>query len=206
MEITLMPSRPRTSTSVRRPARVAAVTGTTTLLAAALFGGVAYADIPGAGGVYTGCYSAGSGTLRVIDDEAGQRCRAGERTVTWSQAGQPGPIGPQGRAGSQGDAGLPATKLFAFVDVDGTLVRERSSGAVSASPRATPGYFDVVFDRDVSKCVFLATTEPRGALFGIARGYANVFQSPTAPNTVSVLTTNSGGQDLAFSFHLAVFC
>ncbi|WP_225101820.1 hypothetical protein [Streptomyces sp. CoH27] len=66
-------------------------------LTTTLLGGVARADIPGVNGVYTGCYSRTNGVLRLIDFEAGQRCRPGETTVTWNQTGPQGPAGPQGR-------------------------------------------------------------------------------------------------------------
>src|SRR5262249_10342938 len=128
------------------------------------------------------------------------------------QAGQAGPQGPQGPAGPQGaqgpkgDPGAPATKLFAFVERDGVLVADRSSGATSVST-SSDGFFTVEFNQDGSKCVFHATTEPIGSAVGIFRGYANVFRDGNQPNnTVSVLTTNSGGQTFGFDFHLAVFC
>ncbi|MGW2275481.1 hypothetical protein [Streptomyces yangpuensis] len=69
--------------------------------------GAAHADIPGANGVYTGCYSRVTGSLRVIDFEAGQRCRTllGENTVTWSQTGPKGATGATGATGPTGAAG-----------------------------------------------------------------------------------------------------
>lgn len=96
--------------SGRRPARLGAIAAGTLGLTVSVLGGVAHADIPGAGGVYTGCYTSNSGVLRVIDFEAGQRCRANELKVTWNQTGQPGPTGPagpQGGTGAQGPAGPP---------------------------------------------------------------------------------------------------
>ncbi|WP_329580401.1 hypothetical protein [Streptomyces sp. NBC_01361] len=73
-------------------------------------GGVAHADIPGAGGVYTGCYNRSTGALRVIDFEAGQRCRSGELTVRWNQTGPTGPTGPKGDIGPQGPQGIQGPK------------------------------------------------------------------------------------------------
>jgi hypothetical protein len=67
------------------------------LIIAALFvivaGGIAYAAIPSADGTISGCYRTIDGTLRVIDAEAGQTCRSGEKPLTWSQTGPPGPPG-----------------------------------------------------------------------------------------------------------------
>lgn len=89
----------------RRSARLGAIAAAALGLTASMLGGVAHADIPGAGGVYTGCYSRSSGVLRVIDFEAGQRCRSGELTVRWNQTGPTGPTGPQGLQGIQGPKG-----------------------------------------------------------------------------------------------------
>src|SRR5262245_28247675 len=175
-------------------------------LTAGVFGGMAHAHIPDANGLYTACYTPGTaGGVRLIDYEAGQRCRPNERTVTWNEAGQTGPAGQQGSQGPQGEPGAPATKLFAFVERDGVLVANRSSGAISAST-SSDGFFTVEFNQDVSKCVLLATTEPIGSGVGIFRGYANVFHDDSQPTRVFVLTTNSGGQTLGFDFNLAVFC
>ena len=71
--------------------------------------------IPNALGIYTGCYSASTGDLRLIAGSQG--CRSAERRVTWNRRGQrgplgregepgaPGPSGPQGAMGSQGSSG-----------------------------------------------------------------------------------------------------
>lgn len=55
-----------------------------------LTAGIAWAAIPGGGGVFTGCYSTTSspvGRLRVIDPSAGQACLAGENQITWNAKG-----------------------------------------------------------------------------------------------------------------------
>ena len=59
-------------------------------MALVLAGGVAWAAIPSAAGVYTGCYSTTSnpvGRLRVIDPSAGQACVSGETQITWNAKG-----------------------------------------------------------------------------------------------------------------------
>jgi hypothetical protein len=61
-------------------------------------GGIAYAAIPGADGTISGCYKTSDGTLRVIDAEAGQTCKANETPIAWSQTGPPGPPGPPGES------------------------------------------------------------------------------------------------------------
>ena len=58
---------------------------------AALLGGIAWAAIPGTtSGQIAACYPTSGpakGQLRVIDYQSGQRCRAGERLLRWSQRG-----------------------------------------------------------------------------------------------------------------------
>lgn len=79
------------------------VLGVTTLLA----GGVAYAAIPGAGGVIHACYNTNPnayGALRVIDADAGASCSKNETAVSFNQTG---PQGPKGDKGEKGDACLP---------------------------------------------------------------------------------------------------
>jgi hypothetical protein len=67
-------------------------------------GGVAYATIPGSGGLVSGCYSKKDGTLRVIDSSTGQ-CKIGEAALNWNQTGPQGPKGDAGPAGPQGTQG-----------------------------------------------------------------------------------------------------
>ncbi|MET8945838.1 hypothetical protein ABZX30_20200 [Streptomyces sp. NPDC004542] len=55
-----------------------------------------------ADGTIQGCVNA-SGHLRLV--EAGSACRSDERSVTWAQAGPPGPAGAKGDTGAQGPAG-----------------------------------------------------------------------------------------------------
>jgi hypothetical protein len=63
----------------------------------------AWAAIPDAGGVFTACVKDGKGTVRLIDFEAGERCRAAETATTWNEQG---PQGPHGEPGPQGEPGL----------------------------------------------------------------------------------------------------
>jgi hypothetical protein len=67
--------------------------------------GVAWAAVPGAGGLISGCYEDRSGILRVIDAEAGKNCRPDETAIGWNQQGPKGDIGPQGPPGVQGSPG-----------------------------------------------------------------------------------------------------
>jgi hypothetical protein len=71
--------------------------------------GVAYAGIPGIGGVIHGCYVPASGTLRVIDNTQAS-CKPQETALDWNQTGPPGPKGDQGAPGPKGDPGIPGPK------------------------------------------------------------------------------------------------
>jgi hypothetical protein len=90
-----------TSKLSRRRQRIA-------ILAAAVIasGVIAYANIPGANGVVSGCRNTSTGDLRVIDAEAGDKCDSRtELPLNWSQTGPQGPQGPAGPQGPQGPQG-----------------------------------------------------------------------------------------------------
>ena len=80
----------------------ACVASTATAL---IVGGIAYATIPAANGVITGCYNKTSGALRVIDP-SNTSCVAGTQTqLKWNQRGTPGAPGAAGAAGGTGAPG-----------------------------------------------------------------------------------------------------
>src|SRR3954454_14664 len=68
-------------------------------------GAVALAAIPDSSGVIHGCYQKNVGNLRVIDPDAGDKCRPPEITISWNQTGPVGPVGPQGPKGDTGATG-----------------------------------------------------------------------------------------------------
>lgn len=83
--------------------------------AAGVVAGVAWATIPGSGGVIQGCYQKNVGNLRVV--EASSDCKPSELSVSWNQKGEKGdtgavgpigatgPPGPKGEQGDKGDKG-----------------------------------------------------------------------------------------------------
>lgn len=88
----------------RRSVALGALAGA---LVTGLVGTVAWAAIPGEGGVVQACYRKAGGNLRVIDAARGQRCRAGvEKALSWNQVGRPGLRGPAGEDGEDGADGL----------------------------------------------------------------------------------------------------
>ena len=118
--------------SASRPLRVALV-----VLCLGAAATAAWAAIPGAGGVITGCYKNGHGQLRVIDEA--DSCLPSETELTWSQTGPAGPQGPQGPPGPQGPQGPPGvpppvldrtlwiSPLDASADATSTLMFDRGS-------------------------------------------------------------------------------
>jgi hypothetical protein len=83
----------------------------TALAAAVLLGGSsALASVPDPGGVIHGCYKSSppvhGASLKVIDTGAGGACGAGQKSLTWNQAGPQGATGPQGPAGAAGVSGF----------------------------------------------------------------------------------------------------
>jgi len=82
---------------------------------------VAFATIPGPGGVVNACYKIKKGALRVIDP-AIDTCTIREQSIQWTQTGVQGPQGdpgPQGDLGPQGPAGDPGPQGPAGSSSDG---------------------------------------------------------------------------------------
>ncbi len=74
-------------------------------LATALVGGIAWAAIPGPGGVIQGCYDNG-GNLKVVD---ALPCPKNWTPLQWNQSGPPGANGMNGTNGEDGQDGVSPT-------------------------------------------------------------------------------------------------
>jgi hypothetical protein len=78
--------------------------------AALLVGGIAWAAIPGEGGVINACYGKVGGVVRVIDTAKREKCVAGlEVPFSWNQQGPKGDPGIPGRDGEDGAEGVDPT-------------------------------------------------------------------------------------------------
>jgi hypothetical protein len=135
---------------------------------------------------------------------AGPRGFRGFRGFTGAKgpAGPAGPAGAAGAAGAAGPKGDSATGMWAVVDQNGTLIRNK--GVASALKIAT-GDYQVVFNQDVTGCSYQATVGGPGTT--VEFGMAAVAQRINVAAAVEVKTFNSVGGGLAdHSFHLAVFC
>ena len=63
-------------------------------------GGIAYAAIPGSGGVFHACYKTSGGQVRLVNSASD--CSASEAATQWNQTGQTGLAGPTGPTGISG--------------------------------------------------------------------------------------------------------
>jgi hypothetical protein len=133
--------------------------------------------------------------LRALRGRTGARGPAGLH-------GHPGQAGPRGETCSRGEAGPSAAALWAVVKGDGGL--SRGAGAVSSS-QVEPGRFEVLFNRDVSQCAYIATLGSPGSSLPHA-GDIGVSGGAKGVNAVFVRTRSAAGEETGESFHLAVFC
>ncbi len=141
------------------------------------------------------------------------RCRKGERRLSWGTSGPAGRDGAQGargengvrgEAGAEGEVAPPQTTLWAVVNIKGELVRG-GGATVSATALLEPGAYEVVFNRNVSGCAYIATlgSPEAGSAFA---GMVAVATRLGNPDAVFVQTFAEKGKPMAQSFHLAVFC
>ena len=137
------------------------------------------------------------------------------KTARTSLKGNRGPTGPSGAQGAQGAQGATgamgaqgvqgvpgqtATKSFAAVDADGTLLK--SSGVTLAS-HVNPGAYRLSFNTDITNCVYLATG---GRDDNVLVDDYHLYTSRTATNTVNVVVLDQNNDPLDRPFYLAVFC
>ena len=118
-------------------------------------------------------------------------------------AGPAGPTGATGPQGPQGPAGQSATVHWAVVSgTNGALSRGSN---VTSTTRTGVGTYRVVFNRDVSNCMYLGTVGSTGTAAETQGDVttAGITGDPTAV-AVTIFSRNGTAQD--HSFHLAVFC
>lgn len=100
------------------------------------------------------------------------------------------------------DGTLGMALLSAAVNTNGTLAR--GSGVTSTTNLAV-GLYQIIFDRNVTQCVYVATIGDPGP--GAAGpGQIDVAQLGNNARGVFLRTSNSAGAVTNLSFHLLVFC
>jgi hypothetical protein len=96
--------------------------GTALGLGLGMLGSLAYAAIPGSGGLISACASnagfEGQHVVTLLDTAQKSACASGQHLVTWGQAGPQGPQGPQGPKGDPGATHIIArsTTIASFRD------------------------------------------------------------------------------------------
>jgi hypothetical protein len=93
--------------------------------------------------------------------------------------------------------------LWAIVRSDGTLAR--GSHVASTARIAVNGWFEVLFDRDVTGCSYQATIGDPGTT-GPNGGVVSVAARGGKPHGVWIRTADTGDTPTYRGFHLAVFC
>jgi hypothetical protein len=96
-----------------------------------------------------------------------------------------------------------ACTLFAVLNPDGS--RARGFGAVS-SQRFAVGQYEVVFNRDVTGCAYIATIGLSGSSGASPSGEITVVGRFGNANGVFLTTHDSAGNFADRGFHLAVHC
>jgi hypothetical protein len=92
--------------------------------------------------------------------------------------------------------------LWAVVESAGKIVR--GSGTVSSQAFA-PGVYEVIFNRDITKCAYIAVLGDPG--HGVApSGLIGVASRELNANGVFFETFNGKEEITAHPFHVAVFC
>ena len=84
----------------------------------------------------------------------------------------------------------------------GATVRSRG---VTSSAQTGTGQYEVIFDRDVRQCVYVATLGDESAA-GPGNGQVSVTSAVSNVNGVRVVTRDSAGDFANRSFHLVVSC
>jgi hypothetical protein len=122
---------------MRKRDLIAALAGGAALLA--LAGSVAWAAIPGDGGVYTACMLKNVGTVRLIDKSLPpgnlmSHCKPTlEVEISWSQRGPQGLQGIQGATGEKGDPGPAGADGADGQSFDGTFTSPNGEYSLSVT-------------------------------------------------------------------------
>lgn len=112
------------------------------VLAAIGAASIAYAAIPAANGVISGCVDK-TGALKLIDAEAGVTCGGGKQLVAWNKQG---PAGPQGPQGPQGPAGPPGLSDAYFTEQGAnTITLNPDAGPITLLSLELPAGYYLVF-------------------------------------------------------------
>jgi hypothetical protein len=115
--------------------------------------------------------------------------------------GPPGSAGARGPTGPAGPAGASGSSLWAVINPNGTIARNK--GVLSESHTAT-GTYRVQFNTNISACAWLATI---GSATNVTSfGFIETELSTGTTDTVHVEVRDVNGVAADRGFHLAAFC
>jgi hypothetical protein len=129
---------------------------------------------------------------------AGSASKAADPPGAKSKANTEAPVPSKASADSLGPR-----ELFAVVDFDGNIKRGMHA---LACKRLELGVYEVIFNRDVRRGVYLATAGGHGYEGVPVSAIATVTSRATDPRGVLVYTTGLQGDPMASGFHLLVVC
>jgi hypothetical protein len=96
--------------------------------------------------------------------------------------------------------------LFAAVNANGTLARGFRVVSTANFAPGDLGGFEVIFDRNVRNCIYVADAGVTDNVTIPPAAFANVNSRDSNVNGVFVQTYNAAGANVAFAFHLHVSC
>ncbi len=96
-----------------------------------------------------------------------------------------------------------ATHLAAVSDQGVPLARR---GVLTSFKTSEDGDYQVVFDKPIVNCAFMATVADSAPVAGAVRGQGGVGLAASDQRAVQVQTTNAQGQPAKRPFHVAIFC
>src|SRR4051794_26414372 len=104
--------------------------------------------------------------------------------------GPAGPAGQPGAPGAAGAAGLPATKLWAQIAADGSVIAS-SAGVTARAGAATAGTYAVNFGQDITHCAAMATQGTVAGAPAVKILAAGTDLAPGFPSISSVAVTTT---------------
>jgi hypothetical protein len=96
-----------------------------------------------------------------------------------------------------------ATHFAAVTDQGVPLARR---GVLTTFKTSEDGDYQVVFDKPIVSCAFMATVADSSPVSGATRGQIGVGLAASDQRAVQVQTTNAAGAPAKRPFHVAVFC
>jgi hypothetical protein len=161
------------------------------------------AAVPTSTGLITGCYARSTGSLRIVDRESGEACRASEQALEWNMRGPqglPGPTGQMGEPGPKGDQGLQGepgapgglghayqTEPSGFIDITGTY----PAFTTLVEMQLPAGSFQVTASAEFR--LQDGIVEPGNELTPIILARAYCFLSPRVGPTYTLQNDTNGG-------------